>query len=119
MSFFANILGHGKSTLVGLLTGLGAAASAGVAGAAMQFSSNPQVASWTPYAVAAAAAAVPAFVGAFSKDAPPAPAYSAQARQVAEAVDQASQEYAARKADEVIKNLQQQLKQVEQQAQAG
>lgn len=119
MSFFSNILGHTKSTLVGLLTSLGAAAAAGVTGAATQFGTSPQTTDWKPYAAAAVAAAVPAIVGAFSKDPPPAPAYSAQARQVAEAVDQASQEYAARKADEVIKNLQQQLQQMEQQAQAG
>lgn len=111
MSIWGNVLGHGKSTLVGLLTAIGAAASAGVAGAAMQFGSNPQVTSWTPYAAAAAAAAVPALVGAFSKDPKPAPTYSDQAKQVAEAIDQASQAYAAQKADQVIRDLQRQLEQ--------
>lgn len=111
MSFFSSILGHGKSTLVGLLTSLGAVAAAGVTGAATQFGSSPQTTDWKPYAAAAVAAAVPAVVGAFAKDPPAAPAYSQQAQQVAEAIDRASQEYAARKADEVIRNLQQQLSQ--------
>ena len=109
MSIWGNILGHGKSTLVGLLTALGAATAAGVTGAATQFGNNPQVTSWTPYAAAAVAAAVPALVGAFSKDPPAAPSYSQQAQAVAVAIDRASQDYAAKKADEVILNLQKQL----------
>lgn len=109
MSIFSNILGHGKSTLVGLLTALGAAAAAGVTGAATQFGSNPQVTSWTPYAAAAVAAAVPALVGAFSKDPPPPTSYSQQAQKVAQAVEDAGAVYAAQKADQVIKDLQQQL----------
>lgn len=109
MSVFSSILGHGKSTLAGLLTSLGAVAAAGVTGAATQFGSSPQTTDWKPYAAAAMAAAVPALVGAFSKDPPPPPAYSQQAQAVAEAIDRASEDYAARKADEVIRYLQQQL----------
>lgn len=109
MSIWGNILGHGKSTLVGLLTTLAAGSAAGVTAAATQFGQQPQTTDWRPYAAAAVAAAVPAIVGAFSKDPAPAPTYSQQARQVAEAIDQASQAYAAQKADEVIRNLQKQL----------
>lgn len=113
MSIFSNILGHGKSTLVGLLTALGAAAAAGVTGAATQFGQQPQTTDWKPYAAAAVAAAVPAIVGAFATDPPPPPTYSQQAQLVAVAIDQASKEYAAQKANQVIKDLQKQLGQAD------
>lgn len=109
MSIFANIFGHAKSTLTGLLVALGAASAAGVTAAATQFGTNPQTTSWTPYAAAAVAAAVPALVGAFSKDPEQPKTLTKSAQMAAAAIEQAGTDYAARKADEVIANLQQQL----------
>lgn len=111
MSIWGNIFGHAKTTITGMLTALGAAAAAGVVGAAQQFGQSPQTTSWTPYAAAAVAAAVPALVGAFSKGEPTQPALSESAQKVAAAVEDAGAVYAAKKADEVIASLQQQLAQ--------
>lgn len=97
-----NIFGHLKSTVAGLFTGMGTGAVA----AAAQFASNPQTTDWKPYAGAALAALVPAVVGAFSKDADTVPE---PAKRVAQAVVDAGEAYAARKADEVIADLQAQL----------
>ena len=107
MSIWGNVFGHAKSTLIGLLTSAAAVAAAGATGAATQFGNNPQVTDWKPYAAAAAAAAIPALVGAFSKD-PPA-TLSEPAQKAATAIEQAGRDYAAIKADEVIANLQKQL----------
>lgn len=107
MSIFKNVFGSIKSTLVGLLTAAGAATAAGVTGAATQFGQTGNTTDWKPYAAAAVAAAVPAIVGAFSKD--PQPPLSEPAQKAALAIEQAGQDYAAKKADEVIAKLQQQL----------
>lgn len=99
-----NIFGSLKSTVKGLFTGIGA----GVVGAAGTFASNPQTTDWKPYAGAALAAAIPAVVGAFSQD-DAAPEYSETAKKVAQSIDQATEAYAAKKADEVIAKMQEQL----------
>lgn len=101
---WGNIFGHLKSTVVGLFTGVGTGAVA----AAAQFAANPQTSDWKPYAGAAFAAVVPALVGAFSKDEEP-PTYSDTAKKVAQSIDDATAAYAAKKADEVIADLQRQL----------
>lgn len=103
MSIFKNIFGGVKTTLVGLLTGIGS----GAAAAATQFATNPQTTDWKPYAAAGAAALIPAMVGAFSKDPQPQP--SAPAQKVADAITVAGEAYAAQKADEMIAKLQKEL----------
>ena len=109
MNFLSRIFGHAQSTVKGLLTGLGTGAAAGAVAAATQFSQTGNVTDWKPYAAAAVAATVPAIVGAFSED-PAAPTpLSESAQKAAAAIEQAGQDYAARKADEVIAKLQEQL----------
>lgn len=100
MSIWSNILGGAKTTLIGLLTGIGS----GAAAAAAQFATNPQTTDWKPYAAAGAAAFVPAVVGAFAKD--PHPQQAAPAQKVADAITIAGEAYAAKKADEMIAQLQ-------------
>lgn len=107
MSIWGNILGSMKSTLAGLLTSAAAVAAAGATGAATQFGQTGNTTDWKPYAAAAVASAIPALVGAFSKD--PAPPLSEPAQKAAIAIEQAGETYAARKADEVIAKLQDQL----------
>ncbi len=111
MNIFKNILGHAKSTTIGLITALGAAGAAGITGAATQFGQSGQTTDWKPYAAAAVAAAVPALVGAFSTDPAAKPALSESAQKAAAAIEAAGTAYAARKAEEVIVNLQRQLEQ--------
>ena len=105
MSIWSNIFGSLKSTVKGLFTGIGTGAVA----AAGQFASNPQTTDWKPYAAAALVAAVPAVVGALSKDESQ-PVTSETAQKVAQAVEDAGKAYAAKKADEMIVKLQEQLK---------
>lgn len=105
---FKNVFGSIKSTLFGLFTAAAAVAAAGATGAATQFGQSGQTTDWKPYAAAAVAAAVPALVGAFSKDPQP---LSEPAQKAAIAIEQAGQDYAAKKADEVIAQLNEQLKQ--------
>jgi hypothetical protein len=109
MSIFSRILGHSKSTLRGLGIALGAAASAGIVGAAQQFAQTGQVSDMKPYIAAAVAAAVPAVVGAFSEDEAPKPSLSDAATRAATAIEEAGTLYASRKADEVIAKLQEQI----------
>lgn len=104
MSIFKNIFGGAKTTLIGLLTGIGS----GAAAAAAQFATNPQTTDWKPYAAAGAAAMIPTLVGAFSKDPQPEP--SAPAQKVADAITIAGEAYAAKKADEMIEKLQGELR---------
>lgn len=106
MSIWGNIFGHAKSTLTGLAVGAGSGLTAGIGAAAMEYQRTGNVTSWQPYALAAFAAAVPAIAGAFSEDPKPP---SDPAQKVAIAIEQAGEAYAARKADEVIANLQKQL----------
>lgn len=107
MSILGNVFGHSKSTLKGLAVGVGSGLTAGVGAAAMEYKRTGNVSSWQPYALAAFAAAVPAIVGAFSKDEKP--AMSEPAQKAATAIEQAGRDYASIKADEVIANLQKQL----------
>lgn len=103
MSIWANIFGGAKTTVLGLFTGLGA----GVVAAATQFAQTGNTTDWKPYAGAAAAAFVPAVVGAFAKD--PQPSASEHGQRVAQAIDDATQAYAAKKADEMIASVQAEL----------
>lgn len=103
MSIWRNILGGAKTTVLGVLTGLGA----GAAAAATQFAQTGNTTDWKPYAGAAAAVFVPTVIGALSKD--PETTKSEHTERVSKALDDATQAYASQKADEMIAQVRQQL----------
>lgn len=109
-SLIGRVYGGAKSTVAGVVVAAGAGTAAAVTGAAAKFSENPQFVDWGPYAMAAAAAAVPAIVGTFSKDPEDAaPSLSETALKAGQAIDAAVTDYATKKTDEVIAKIQEQL----------
>ena len=113
MGFFKSLIGRvyggAKSTVTGIVVAAGAGTAAAVTGAAAKFSENPQFVDWTPYAMAGAAAAVPAIVGALTKDKEEVPTLSETAIKAGQAIDAAVTDYATKKTDEVIAKLQGQI----------
>lgn len=101
-SIIARVYGGAKSTVVGIFVAAGAGTAAAVTAAATKFSENPQFIDWSPYAMAAAAAAVPAIVGAVTKDKEEVPTLSESALKVAQAVDTAVKDFADKKTEEVM-----------------
>jgi hypothetical protein len=68
-AWFGNILGNPLSTLAGLFQGvLSAGLVAAVQASAGQFATTGNTTDWKPYAIAGAAAFIPAAAGAFRSD---------------------------------------------------